>query len=347
VGLDAVKLRATDPANTVFGIKRLIGQSFNSSATRLVNHSAPFKLKDMGAGEVAVSVNSGDYAASEIAAIILSYLKERAESRFGGKVSKAVLTVPVTATRAVRDSMIACGRMAGLEVIRIITEPHAGALSLGPKGISPAPLLVFDFGGGTFDAAVLKTSATGTTVLSSAGDEGLGGDDLDHALARWVADRVQSVFRKDIGHDVVQWDRLLRACELVKRALSRSMQARLFVPDAFSALNKSQNIDSTVERKHLIPIWSDLVERSISAATDAIEHAGVEPGKLGRVLLIGGTSFVPQVQEAVAKTFRVERVVSQDPQTAVAIGAAIVGTRPDLADGDTSTLAPKVSRRTG
>ncbi len=328
VGAEADRLRSSDPHNTVFGIKRLVGRSADSPSARLLDASSTFRIKAQPGAEAAVQVRSGQHSASEVAALILRYLRERAEARFQRRVSKAVLTVPVTATQTVRDAMVGAGRMAGLEVLRIVAEPCAGAVARGLCDASwgSAPLLVYDFGGGTFDATVVRRDAQQLRALSAGGDDCLGGDDFDMAFARWIASGVYRTRAVDVTHDAILWDRVQRQCELVKRALSAAVEARFQVKEAFGA----QHLDYAVRREHLAPHWAELVERSVQAAAVTVREAGMAAGDLGAVLLIGGTSYVPQVRAGVAQAFPRPCIIEDDPQTAVARGAALLAAQPAL-----------------
>ncbi len=333
VGSDAVRLRATDPANTVTGIKRVVGRPADSPAVRLLDQTAAFKLKTVGKDEVSVVVRSGEYTATEVASLILRYLRERAEFRFGGRIGKAVLTVPVAATAAVREAMVRCGRMAGLEIVRIVTEPCAGGVArgMGAAGVGSAPVLVYDFGGGTLDATVIRREGLKLRVLSSGGDDVLGGDDFDTAFARWVANGVYRQHGVDVTRDAVVWDRIQRQCELVKRALSSAPEARFQLRDAFSVGGRVQHLDFMVRREHLAPHWAELVDRSIAVSAQTLDQAGLgDLSHLGALLLIGGTTFVPQVRVGVAQAFPRPCVIEDDPQTAVARGAALLAGDPSL-----------------
>jgi len=332
VGADADRMRSTDPENTVFGIKRLVGRGADSPAARLLDACSAFKIKGTPRGEAAVLIRGAERSASEVASLILRHLRELAEARFRRRIGKAVLSVPVTATPEVREAMVRCGRMAGLEVLRVVDEPCAGALSRGPAAGPPEgkPQLVYDFGGGTFDATVIERAEGALRVLSSGGDDCLGGDDLDLAFARWIGNAVHKAHQKDVTRDVVLWDRIQRTCERVKRALSSATEARFHVPDAFVGMGREQKIDYLVRREVVAMLWKDLVDRSLQAAVDTVKEARLEDGSLGSVLLIGGTSFVPQVRTAVAQVFQLPCTIEDDPQTAVARGAALLAAHASL-----------------
>lgn len=333
VGADADRLRVQDPQNTIFGIKRLVGRRADSASGRLLGALAGFKIRQPApAGEAAVTVRSGEYSASEVASYILRFLKERAEVRFGGRIRRVVVTVPVTADGEVKAAMARCGKAAGLEVIRTVAEPCAGALARGLANAfwGASPLLVYDFGGGTLDSTIVVREGSSLKVLASGGDDCLGGDDFDTAFARYVASGVYRVHGVDVTRDALLWERLQRQCELVKRALSARREVRYQLADAFSVGGRTQHLDYTFSREHLAPVWAELVERSIESTRAPVKNADLEIADLGAVLLIGGTAQVPQVRTAVASAFPLRQATEDDPQTAVARGAALLGANPSL-----------------
>lgn len=332
VGHDAERLRATDPVNTIAGIKRVIARPLDSPAARLLDAGAVFKLKGVGPQEVSVVTASGEYTASQVASFIVRHLKERAEARIGRAVSKCYMTVPVAAGPEVRTAMVRIGRMAGLEVLRVLSEPVAGALARGlaGAGAGEAPRLVYDFGGGTFDTTVVQRQGERISVRAAGGDDCLGGNDLDAAFARHVASAIWGMASIDVTKDVILYDRIQRQCELVKRALSAAKEARFFVPDALGTPRQRRNLDVMVKREHLVVPWKELVDRSIRVTADTITASNVRPKELASVMLIGGTTFVPMVREAVAKTLNVPIDLEPDPQTAVARGAALLAVMPQL-----------------
>jgi molecular chaperone DnaK (HSP70) len=325
-------MRATDPQNTVCGVKRIIGRTADSPAARLLDACSAFRIKPQPGGEAAVEVRAGALGATEVASLILRHLRERAEQRFGRKVAKAVLTVPVPAPAEVRRAMERCGRMAGLEVLRIVSEPSAGAVARGFAGASwgGAPLLVYDFGGGTLDVTVVRREGKVLRPLAAGGDDCLGGNDLDVAFARYVASGVYRTHGVDVTREVVLWDRIQRQCELVKRALSAAPESRYQIRDAFSVGGRPQHLEYTFARVHLAPEWEPLVERSLAAAAGTLAESGLAVADLGAVLLIGGTTYVPQVREGVQRALPRPLVVEEDPQTAVARGAALLAADPSL-----------------
>lgn len=332
VGHEAEKLRTTDPVNTIAGIKRVIARAIDSPAARVLDSASPFKLKGVGHAEVKVITRSGEYTASQVASFIVRHLKERAEHRFGRSMTKCFMTVPVAAGQEVRDAMVRIGRMAGLEVLRIISEPVAGALARGlaGAGATDKPSLVFDFGGGTLDTTIVQRQGGRVSVHAVGGDDCLGGNDFDLAFARFIASHIWGLAGNDVTKDALLFDRIQRQCELVKRALSVKPESRFFVPDAVGAAGQRRPLETVVTREQLYLPWKELVDRSLTVTAQTVVDAGLKPKDLGNVMLIGGTTFVPQVRAAVARTLPVPIDVEADPQTAVARGAALLGAMPHL-----------------
>lgn len=332
VGAEADKMRTTDAENTVWGIKRVIGRDIESPQARRVQAGSVFKLVGRANEEVKVRVRTGEYAASEVAAMILRHLRERAQMRFGKALKKTVVTVPVLTPRNVRDDMVRIGRMAGLEVTRVVAEPVAGALARGIASANDtgAPRVIFDFGGGTLDITVVQHAQDMVKVLATGGDDSLGGDDFDTEFARFVANKVWGHHQMDVTKDAVLADTIQRMCERVKRALSASPSARYFIPEALGSKGRRWDIEIPMTREIIAPVWADLVKRSVDATRDAIVASRVDLQTVSAISLIGGTTFIPQVREAVAAAFDRPLDIENDPQTAVARGAAFLGAFPHI-----------------
>ncbi len=327
VGTDAVRMRDSDPANTVFGLKRVMGRTGDSAAARVLDASVPFRLVAKPGAEVAVQVRAGTLSVTEAVSFILRHLRDRAMVRFNRHVSKALVTVPVAAPASVQAAVVRSGAMAGIEVVSLVHEPVAGAVARGASGAAK-PFLVYDFGGGTFDATVVRGDGQGLEVLSAGGDDCLGGDDFDMAFALWLANGIYRTRGLDVTHDAILWSRIQRHCEVVKRALSASPEVRFLLKDALPG--RAPDLDLLVRREHLDESWGELVGRSLEAATEAVRQSRVAPGGLAGVLLIGGTTMVPQVRAAVGQAFGGRVVTEEDPQTSVARGAALLAARPHL-----------------
>jgi molecular chaperone HscA len=326
VGIEADRLRGSDPVNTIFGMKRVMGRAGDSPAVRVLDASAPFRLVTRPGAEVSVQVRAGTLTVTEVTSLILRHLRERASARFDRPISRAIVTVPVNTPAAVQAAVVRSGVMAGLEVVRLVDEPVAGAVARGASGAA-APFLVYDFGGGTFDATVVRGNGRGLQVLSAGGDDCLGGDDLDVAFARWVASGIYRSRSVDATRDVILWSRVQRQCEAVKRALSAAPEVRYLLKDALPGVDP--DLEVMVRREHLAQPWAELVTRSVDAAADTLQRSGVPAEHLGGVLLIGGTTFVPQVRAAVSQAFRGRIIAEEDPQTAVARGAALLAAHPE------------------
>jgi molecular chaperone DnaK len=330
VGAEAERLRATDPENTIWAIKRVIARPLDSPQARRLQASSAFKLVAPG-GTLKIRTRSGDFGPDEIAAIIVRHLKERAQQRFGRTFSRAVMTIPVVAPPTLQQEMVKIGRMAGLEVTRVVSEPVAGAVARGIAGAGDdgQPRLIFDFGGGTLDVSVVQNVDRAVKVLGVGGDDSLGGDDFDTEFARSVASHVWGHHKLDVTRDVILADTIQRTCEKVKRLLSSADSARYFIREALGAAGRRWNIDLNVTRQQMAQVWNELVQRAISVTQEALQ-AACPPGALARVSLIGGTTFLPMVRTAVAAAFPVPLDLEGDPQTAVARGAAFLGAFPAL-----------------
>ena len=336
VGVEADRMRATDPENTVWGIKRVIGRTLDSPQARRLQAGAAFKVVGVGPGltatngPVKIRTRTGDYGADEIAAIIIRHLRERAQQRFGRALSKAVVTVPVLAAPNAQQEMVKIGRMAGLEVLRVVQEPVAGALARGIAGATDegSPRLIFDFGGGTLDVALVQNVDRQVRVLGAGGDDGLGGDDFDTLFARSVATHVWGHHRLDVTRDVILSDTIQRTCEKVKRVLSTVASTRYFIREALGAAGRRWNIDLQVTREGMAAVWAELIDRAVKVAESVL--GGSSATSLSTISLIGGTTFLPMVRDAVGRTFQRPLDVEGDPQTAVARGAAFLGAFPQL-----------------
>lgn len=331
VGHEADRHREHDPANTFFGFKRVIGRTSESPATKVLDASAPFKLVLKPTQEVAVKARAAAVSATELAAIVLRHLKDRAVQRFNREITKAVLTVPALSTPATRAAMVKAAQRAGLEVLRLVQEPVAGAVAHGANPKAP-PFIVYDFGGGTFDAAVVRGNGAGLELLAAGGDDCLGGDDLDLAFSRYIANGLWKIRRLEAQKDAVLWTRIVRQCEQVKRALSNAPQVRYQLKDAFTDLQP--DLDIVINRDQVAPVWTELVQRSLDATDATVKKSGLERPELAGALLIGGTTFVHQVRTAVNGMFSGKVLLEKDPQTAVARGAAIVAANPEVAGPD-------------
>ncbi len=329
VGAKADRLRSTEPATTVAGVKRLLGRKLTDGPVRMFEAQSCVPLVVGRDGELAIRAHGREISAVEIASSIFRYLRARMEARIGGRVTRAVLTVPVSSPRSVREATMKAARMAGLEVLRVVAEPCAASVAIA-RGMGESRerrVLVYDFGGGTFDVAIVTTRGDVLAVTSSGGDDCLGGDDLDDALARAISGHLWRSARVDVTKDAVRWPRILRHAERVKRALSTADSTRFRLEDAWSHRGQVQDLDMMINRSDVDALWTDLVDRSLRASATVVLEAGLRPQQLDGVALVGGTTWVPKVRSDVARVLGQPLAADIDPQTAVAAGAAMVAAR--------------------
>ncbi len=329
VGIEAERMRATDPTATIVGIKRLLGAVAGSEAARLADATSAYKLRARSDGSVAVVVRNTEHEPAEVASLILRYLRERAEAKFGARISKAILTMPVRADKAQQDATLRAAKLAGLDVLQTIHEPSAGACAYGlDRFRGHRRMLVFDFGGGTFDVTVLEQNDNVLDVLGAGGDSLLGGDNFDEAFATLVFNYLYRAHRIDAANDLILRDKVQRHCEQTKRALSSAPEARLRIRDAFSGNTRgSQDFEMMVSRTDVEASWAELVQRAIKETAETLLGTGLRPKDLEQIVLVGGTTFVPLVRQQVTHVFQRPCAQTNDPQTAVACGAALFGAR--------------------
>ncbi len=326
VGAEAERLRLSEPGTTIVGVKRLLGRKRTDGSVRLfeAQSAVPLTTKD---GELALRARGRDLSAVEVASAIFRYLRERMEVRLGGSIHRAVITVPVATTKAARDATARAARMAGLEVLRVVAEPCAAAVALTRPAGKERRVLVYDFGGGTFDAAVVTMRGDSLTVQAAGGDDCLGGDDLDEALARSISSHLWQSARVDVTKDAVRWPRLMRHSERVKRALSTAERTRFRLEDAWAHKGRPQDLDMMVTRADVDALWAELVDRSLRASAEVLLSAGLRPQNLDGIAMVGGTTWVPKVRRDVERVLGRPLTGELDPQTAVAAGAAMVAAR--------------------
>ena len=328
VGADAERYRNAEPDACVSGIKRILGKKGGDPEISLFqSHSAVSVEAPQGMAPV-IRTRNGEHTATEVASHIIRLLKERAEERFQTAVKKAVMTLPATANDGTRAATLQAARMAGIEVLRTVSEPSAAAIAYNLDAFSgQRKLLVYDFGGGTFDSTVLEQSNAGFRSLAVGGDSCLGGDDFDQALAHQIASFVYRSARVDVTKDVVRWDRIVRASEQTKRALSARESAPFRLTDAFSAQRKAHDLNLNLHREDVEPAWDELTGRSLKATARMLHEAGLRPADIDTTVFVGGSTFIPMVRRSVDKLMTKPGVSASNPQTAVACGAAIVASR--------------------
>jgi molecular chaperone DnaK len=323
VGNPAKRQAVTNPENTVFSIKRFMGRFFNEVSYEM--KEVPYKVK-RGSNDVVV-VDAGDkqYSPPEISAMILQKMKQTAEDYLGEKVTDAVITVPAYFNDAQRQATRDAGRIAGLDVKRIINEPTAAALAYGLDRKKDEKIAVFDLGGGTFDISILEIGDGVFEVKSTNGDTHLGGDDLDQRIIEWLAGDFQKQEGVDLRKDPMALQRLREAAEKAKIELSSSMQTEINLPFITATESGPKHMVMTLTRSKFEQLVDDLLQRTIEPCRQAMKDAGLNASQIDEVILVGGSIRIPKVQEIVRSFFGKEPHKGVNPDEVVAVGAAIQG----------------------
>jgi molecular chaperone DnaK len=324
VGDIARRQAVTNPKRTIYSIKRFMGRRHNEVAGE--EKMVPYEV--VGGPEDYVKVRAGDkvFTPPEISAQILRKLKEAAESYLGHKVAKAVITVPAYFNDAQRQATKDAGQIAGLEVMRIVNEPTAAALAYGLEKKKDEKIVVFDLGGGTFDVSVLDVSKDGVfEVVSTAGDTHLGGDDFDQSLINHVAQQFQREQGIDLRKDTMALQRLQEACEKAKKELSSAQSTDINLPFITADASGPKHLQVSITRAEFEKLTDDLIERCRGPVLQALKDAKLDPKQIDEVVLVGGSTRIPKVQELVRKLFDKEPHKGVNPDEVVALGAAIQG----------------------
>ena len=325
VGKAAKNQAVTNPENTVSSVKRFIGRSFAETADE--QGKVSYKVKAGKDGRTVVDIDGKDYTPEEISAMVLQKLKNDAEKQVGSPITQAVITVPAYFNDAQRQATKDAGKIAGLEVLRIINEPTAAALAYGlDKTNKDEKILVFDLGGGTFDVSILELGDGVFEVAATAGDNHLGGDDWDHRVIDWLADK----FAKDNGgidlrKDKMALQRLKEAAEKAKMELSSTTQANINLPFITADATGPKHLDYTLTRAEFESITKDLLDRCRKPVEQALHDAGMSQGDIDEVILVGGSTRMPAVQELVKRMTGKQPNMSVNPDEVVAMGAAVQG----------------------
>ena len=321
VGQVAKRQAITNPENTVFSIKRFMGRRHDEvlSEMKLV----PYKVVKAPSGDARVEVRGKQYSPPEISAMILRKLKEAAEAYLGEKVTQAVITVPAYFNDSQRQATKDAGQVAGLEVLRIINEPTAAALSYGLDKKKDETIAVYDLGGGTFDISILEIGEGVFEVKATNGDTHLGGDDFDQRIIDWIAAEFQKENGIDLRRDRMALQRLKEAAERAKVELSTTLSTEVNLPFITADQSGPKHLVMTLTRAKLEALVGDLVDRSIAPCRQAMQDASVSPKDIDEVILVGGQTRMPKVQEAVKGLFGKEPHKGVNPDEVVAIGAAV------------------------
>ncbi|MFZ1863565.1 MAG: Hsp70 family protein [Polyangiales bacterium] len=324
VGAPAKERRLLDAQNTVYSVKRLIGRPYTSYEVQQAQKRFAFELSEGPSGGVLVTARGETYTLSEISAFVLRHVRKVAESALGQECAQAVVTVPANFNELQRSATKAAGRVAGLDVLRILNEPTAAALAYGYNKTSNERIAVYDLGGGTFDITILQLAGDVFEVLATAGDTFLGGDDVDTAVADQMAAQFLEEHRYDLRQDRQAYERLRAAAEWAKIQLSDKPQVKLCVEElAYGEGGVGLNLDFALSREQLEHMCQPLVARSFDVCEDAMKAAGLRPTQLDNVILVGGSTRIPLLQRMVAEYFGRKPLVDIDPDLVVAQGAAL------------------------
>ena len=323
VGQTAKRQAVTNPENTIFSSKRFVGRKFSEISKEIKD--IPFKVSKGKKGEAVFSASSKEYSPPEIAAMVLQKIKKTAEEYLGESVNEAVITVPAYFNDSQRQATKDAGKIAGLNVRRIINEPTAASLAYGLDKKKDETIAVFDLGGGTFDVSILELGDGVFEVKSTNGDTHLGGDDFDNVLMNWLADEFKKTDSIDLRKDSMALQRIKEAAEKAKCELSSSTKTDINLPFITADASGPKHLNLSLSRAKFDSLVNDLVERTKAPCLRALKDANLKASEIDEVILVGGSTRIPLVQEAVKKLFGKEPNKGVNPDEVVAIGAAIQG----------------------
>jgi molecular chaperone DnaK len=325
VGQIAKRQAITNPFNTIFAIKRLIGRKYDSDEVSRAKKILPYQIAAANNGDMKVKIRDREYSPEEVSAFVLMEIKAFAEDFLGEPITEAIITVPAYFNDAQRQATRDAGRIAGLDVLRIINEPTAAALAYGLDNTRNQLIAVYDLGGGTFDVSILKLEDGLFEVLATSGDTYLGGEDFDKRVMDWLIEHFQKDTGIDLRDDRMALQRLKEAAERAKCELSMAAESRITLPFISADASGPKHLNVVLTRHEFEGMVDDLIQRSIDPVSDALKAAGLRPQQIDEVVLVGGQTRMPKVVEAVQKIFGKEPNRSINPDEVVAVGAAIQG----------------------
>jgi molecular chaperone DnaK len=325
VGQIAKRQAITNPMNTVFAVKRLCGRKYDADETQHAREVLPYEIVRAVNGDVKIRARGREYSPEEISAFILREIKEFSEEALGEEISEAIITVPAYFDDAQRQATRDAGRIAGLEVLRIINEPTAASLAYGLDRKGSEVVAVYDLGGGTFDISILQLGDGIYEVKATAGDTYLGGEDFDKKIMDWLLDDFRKSTGIDLRQDRMALQRLKEAAEKAKCELSTAAETTLTLPFISADASGPKHINRTLTRERFESLVADLIDRTAAPCLDALSAAGLKPSDVDQVILVGGQTRTPKVQRMVAELFGREPNRDINPDEVVAIGAAIQG----------------------
>ncbi len=323
VGQVAKRQAVTNPKNTIFSVKRFMGRKFKDAAVQRAVKHVPYEVREAPNGDIRVVMGDKEYSPPEISAMILQKLKNDAEAYLGEPITQAVITVPAYFNDSQRQATKDAGKIAGLEVMRIINEPTASSLAYGLDKKTDEQIVVYDLGGGTFDVSILDVGDGVFEVQATNGDTFLGGDDFDQALIDYIADEFKKEEGIDLRNDTQALQRLKEAAEKAKIELSTTQQTEVNLPFITADASGPKHLNLNITRARLEQLTDNLITRSLDPCRQALKDSKLDPGDINEVVLVGGQTRMPAVQEAVKKLFGKEPHKGVNPDEVVAIGAAI------------------------
>lgn len=325
VGILAKRQSVTNPKNTIFSVKRLIGRKFTDAEVKRDKSLSPYEMRESGSGGVEIKMGDQWYRPEEISAMILQKLKFDAEERFGEKVEEAIITVPAYFDDSQRQATKNAGEIAGFKVKRIINEPTAAALAYGLNKKKDERIVVYDFGGGTFDISVLEVSADTVEVKATGGDTHLGGDDFDQKIISYLVGEFKKQEGIDLSNDSLALQRLKEAAERAKHELSTTMESEINLPFITSDSSGPKHFVMKLTRAKLEELVAGMISKSIELVKETLAEKNFSVNDINEVILVGGQTRMPAIQEAVKKLFGKEPHKGINPDEVVALGAAVEG----------------------